>query len=159
MPIDRSRLKKAGKWTAAGAAAIAMVGVFEGVRTKAYYDVVGIPTVCFGETRGVKITDRYTVAECKVKLGNALVEFEQGVRAGLKNPDAIPDSVYVSSLSLAYNIGTGAFRKSSVARYINAGKWKEACNAIPRFNKAGGRVIKGLVNRREAEKKYCLAGI
>ncbi|ASY62546.1 Phage lysin [Sinorhizobium sojae CCBAU 05684] len=154
-----SRLKKAGKMTAIGAAAIALVGAWEGLRTVAYRDVVGIPTVCFGETRGVKMGDRYSVDECKVMLGDALVEFEAGMRACLKNPDGLPDKVYVSFLSASYNIGTRAFCGSSMARKANAGDLRGACDSLALWNKAGGRVVKGLTNRRAEERRLCLEGL
>lgn len=151
----KSRLKKG---SAVAALAIALVSGFEGVRTVAYRDVVGIPTVCFGETRGVKMGDRYTMDECKAMLGDALVAYETAMRGCLTNPDAIPDKPYVAFLSLSYNIGTGAFCRSTVARKANAGDLRGACNAIPLFNKAGGRVIKGLVTRRAEEQALCLQG-
>lgn len=152
---SKSRLKKSGTIMAA---AVALVGAWEGVRTVAYRDIVGVPTVCFGETRGVKMGDRYTMEECRAMLGDALVEFETGMRKCLTNPDAIPDKPYVAFLSLSYNIGTGAFCKSTVARKANAGDIRGACNAIPAWNKAGGKVVKGLVNRRAEEQKICLEG-
>lgn len=62
-----SRLKKAGiGLTVAGSLAIGVIGGYEGLRTRAYPDMVGVPTVCFGETRGVKLGDVYTVEQCKV---------------------------------------------------------------------------------------------
>lgn len=152
---NKSRLKKSGTVMAA---AVALVGAWEGVRTLAYRDIVGVPTVCFGETRGVKMGDRYTMEECRTMLGDALVEFETGMRKCLSNPDAIPDKPYVAFLSLSYNIGTGAFCKSTVARKANAGDIRGACNAIPAWNKAGGKVVKGLVNRRAEEREICLQG-
>lgn len=154
-PTTKSRLKKSG---ALMAAAVALVGAWEGVRTVAYRDIVGVPTVCFGETRGVKMGDRYTMDECKAMLGDALVEFETGMRACLTNPDAIPAKSYTAFLSLSYNIGTRAFCGSTVARRANAGDIEGACNAIPAWNKAGGKVVKGLVNRRAEEQRICLEG-
>lgn len=155
-----SRLKRAGiGLTAAGALAVAVVGGYEGLRTKAYRDVVGIPTVCFGETRGVKMGDAYTVEECRAMLGDGLVEFEAGVRKCLTAPDRIPDKPYVAFLSLSYNIGTGAFCGSTVARKANAGDLRGACDAILAWNKAGGRVIAGLTTRRQGERKLCLEGL
>ena len=154
-PNKSSRLKKSG---ALMAAAVALVGAWEGVRTVAYRDIVGIPTVCFGETRGVKMGDRYTMEECRTMLGDALVEFETGMRKCLTNPGAIPDKPYVAFLSLSYNIGTRAFCKSTVARKANAGDLKGACNAIPMWNRAGGKVVKGLTNRRAEEREICLQG-
>lgn len=154
-----SRLKKTGAFTAAGVIAVGIVGGFEGLRTKAYRDVVGVPTICFGETRGVKMGDTATAAECKTMLGNALVEFETGMRRCLANPDKIPDKPYVAFLSLSYNIGTGAFCKSTVVRRANAGDIRGACDAITMFNKAGGRVVAGLDRRRKEERKLCLEGV
>jgi len=153
-----SRLKKSAGLMAA---AVALVGAWEGLRTVAYPDRLagGIPTVCFGETRGVKLGDSYTVDECKVMLGDAIVEFEAGMRKCLTRPDAIPDKPYVAFLSLSYNIGTGAFCRSTVARRANAGDLRGACDAITMWNRAGGKVVQGLVNRRAAERKLCLEGL
>ena len=74
-----SRLRKAGIagiLTAAGVLVVATVGDFEGLRTSAYPDVIGIPTICYGETRGVRLGDRRTVAECKAMLGDRLVAYK-----------------------------------------------------------------------------------
>lgn len=156
-----SRLKKAGGIvTVVGSLAIGLVGGYEGLRTKAYIPIPGdVPTICFGETRGVKMGDTATVAECKTMLGNALVEFEANMRRCLVAPDKVPDKPYVAFLSLSYNIGSRAFCGSTVARKANAGDMRGACNAILAWNKAGGRVVKGLVNRRAEEQKICLSGI
>ncbi|MEO3997168.1 lysozyme [Mesorhizobium sp. CAU 1732] len=154
-----SKIKTAaGALTALGILAAAFVGGWEGKRNAAYQDIVGVWTVCYGETRGVKRGDRYTDAECTAMLGQGLAEFETGMRKCLKAPDAIPGKSYAMFLSLSYNIGTGAFCRSTVARRANAGDIVGACNAIPLWNKAGGRVVKGLVNRRAAEQRICLEG-
>lgn len=155
-PTTNSRLKKSG---ALMAGAVALVGAWEGVRTVAYRDIVGVPTVCFGETRGVKMDDRYTMEECRAMLGDALVEFETGMRKCLTSPDTIPPKSYTAFLSLSYNIGTGAFCKSTVARKANAGDIRGACNGIPAWNRAGGKVVQGLKNRRAEEQRICLEGL
>lgn len=154
-----TRLKVGAAFTAIGIAAISAVGTFEGLRTSAYRDSVGVPTVCFGETRGVKMGDQYTPEQCKTMLGDGLVEFEQGMRRCLKNPDGLPDGPYVAFLSLSYNIGTGAFCGSSVAREANAGDIPAACSDILAWDKAGGRVLQGLVNRRNEERDICQKGL
>lgn len=141
------------------AATVALVGAWEGLRTVAYRDPVGIPTVCFGETRGVKMGDKYTVEQCKAMLGERLVEFEMGIRRCLVSPDTIPDATYTAMISLSYNIGVGAFCKSSIVKKWNTGDSYGACNAFALYNKAGGRVVQGLVNRRKAERKQCVAGL
>jgi lysozyme len=147
------------KGSAIAAAAVALVGAWEGLRTVAYKDIVGVPTVCFGETRGVKMGDRYTVEECRVMLGDGLREFETSMRPCLKSPDAVPAKPYVAFLSLSYNIGSRAFCGSTVARRANAGDIRGACDAIMMWDRAGGKIVKGLVNRRADERRICLQGV
>ena len=160
-PGGGSRLSKSKSLMAA---ALLLVGGYEGLRTTAYRDVVGIPTVCFGETRGVKMGDRYSVEDCKAMLGTALVEFETGMRACLINPNAVPDKPYVAMLSATYNIGVGSakpprgFCGSSMARLLNAGDIRGSCNALLAWNKAGGKIVAGLTRRRQEERALCLEG-
>src|SRR5688572_387470 len=125
----------AGALTGLGLLVIAVIGAHEGLRTKAYRDPVGIPTVCYGETRGVKMGDSYTIPECKEMLADRVIEFETGVRKCLKNPEKIPDKTWVAFVSFAYNVGQGAFCKSSIARRANAGNLKGACDALLMWNK------------------------
>lgn len=156
-PKGMSRLKQGG--VAVVALAIAVVGGFEGLRTKAY--VSGIkgdpPTVCYGETRGVRLGDQYTVAECKQMLADGLDEFSKGIDKCLKDPTRIPDKSYVAFLSVAWNIGQSAFCGSSMAKSINAGNIAAACDALLKWNKAGGKPI--LTKRRQEERKLCLEGV
>lgn len=151
------RLKRVGG--ALLALAIAVIGGFEGMRLAAYRDVVGVPTVCFGETRGVQMGDRYTADECRAMLGDGLVEFAAGMEACLANVGRLPERSYVAFLSAAYNIGLRAFCGSSMARLWNAGNLRGACDALLKWNKAGGRVIAGLTRRRQEERALCLEGI
>lgn len=139
------------------ASAIGVVAAHEGLRTKAYIPIPGdVPTICFGETRGVKLGDVKTVEECRAMLGPRLVEFEQGMRACLTNPDAIPDGAYVAFLSVSYNIGTKGFCGSSMARRANAGDLRGACDALLLWDKANGKRIPGLTRRRHEERTMCL---
>jgi lysozyme len=141
------------------ATAVALIGGFEGLRLTSYQDVVGVWTVCYGETRGIHRGAHFTKAECDAQFGKRLVEFETGIRSCLINPDSIPTKPYVSFLSLAYNIGTSAFCRSSVARAANQGDYVTACKKMANFTRAGGSVVRGLVSRRNTEEKYCLSGI
>lgn len=151
-----SRVKKSAT---VGAALVVLVGAWEGLRTTAYRDIVGVPTVCYGETKGVRLGDKYTVAQCKEMLKVSLDGHAQRMEACLKDPQKVPDKVYIAAASLTYNIGSGAFCKSSVARYINSGELKKACDAILLYNRAGGKVVQGLKNRRAQEHKICLEGV
>ncbi|WP_457302266.1 glycoside hydrolase family protein [Phyllobacterium sp. P5_D12] len=75
------------------------------------------------------------------------------MRKCLKNPDAIPDKSYLAFLSGTYNIGVGAFCRSSMARLANLGDIRGACNALMLYVNAGPKKnVRGLVFRRTDEK-------
>jgi len=150
------RLKKGAAITGV---AVALIGGFEGLRLNSYPDVVHVWTACYGETKGIRPGMRFTKPECDAMFANRLAEFETGMRACLNAPDSIQDKPYVAFLSLSYNIGTGAFCKSSVARLANSGDMRGACDALLKFNRAGGVVWSGLTKRRQAERKLCLEGL
>jgi lysozyme len=151
-----SRVKKGG---ALAASVVALVSGFEGLRTYAYRDPVGIPTICFGETRGVKMGDHKTPAECKDMLISRLAEFETGMRKCLTSPDTIPDNAYAAFLSFTYNAGAGNFCSSSMARLANKGDLRDACDALLMWDKARGIRLPGLTKRRQEERALCLRGL
>ena len=121
----------------------------------AYKDIVGVWTICDGETLGVKPSMVETVEGCKARDEGALIRHAEPVLActpGLKGH--APQ--LSAAISLAYNIGTAGYCRSTVARRFNAGDWRGACNAFLMWNKAGGQVIRGLNRRRRAERDLCL---
>jgi len=133
------------------------VGGFEGLRTVAYSDPVGIPTICFGETRNVHLGDHKTVAQCDAMLASRLVEFEAGMAACLKVNE--PDPTYAAFLSFSYNVGTGAFCSSTLLKKANAGDLQGACDELPKWNRAAGIPLPGLTARRAEERALCLQGL
>lgn len=144
--------RRAAPWVAA---ATVFVGGWEGLQLVAYRDVVGVATVCYGETRGVRMGDRHTKAECDAMLAEGLSDFAEGVRACVPF-DALPVPTQVAVVSLAYNIGQGGFCRSTVARKLREGDRAGACDAFMAWNKAGGVVWRGLTRRRAAERELCL---
>ena len=159
----KSRLVVGGALTAAGVALASLTTNWEGVRNDAYLDRIAstpVWTVCAGETKNVKKGDRHSDAECRQMLVERYAnDFEPAMRACLKSPDSIPDGAYIAFADVSYNIGSRAFCGSSMARLANAGDLIGACNALLRWNKAGGRVVKGLDNRRKAERQICLGSL
>ena len=142
----------------AGAAAIMMplVGDWEGKRNDPYVDIVGIPTVCYGETR-VKMR-RYSDVECDAMLADALADFAAPVLK--RNPELKGrDAQLAAATSLAYNIGPQAYAGSTVAKRFSARDWRGACDAFLMWNRAGGKAVQGLTNRRRAERTICLRGL
>lgn len=156
-----SRLRNGalGAATALGLMTVAVTGNYEGLRLYAYQDVIGVWTACYGETNGIRKGMKFTHEQCDVMFLDRLAEHEAGMRVCLKSPDSIPDKPYVAFVSVTYNIGVGAWCKSSMARLVNAGNIRGACDALLAWNKAGGRVIKGLTKRRETERALCLSGL
>lgn len=155
MPLNRKQ--SAIGAIAAVVLAAAFIGPWEGRELRAYLDIVNVPTICYGETRGVEIGDVATPAECETMLAKGVAEFEAAIRPCL--PAVLPDKTRAAFISAAYNIGSGAFCKSSMSRLALAGNIAAACDALMKWNKAGGRVIRGLTNRRDAERRLCHEGL
>ena len=136
----------------------------EGLRQKAYRaPAQGIPTICFGSTRGVQLGDTKTVEECKALLTKemyATIQAVESCRPGL------PINVLAAFSDSVYNLGpTIACNKaeSAAARLLAAGDYTAACNQLPRWNK--GRVLgvlvplPGLTKRRKMERDVCLSEV
>jgi lysozyme len=143
------------------AAAAAFITPWEGVFTSAYRDPIGIWTVCIGETEGVKPGDRYTVAQCTDMLAKKLPRYWNEIAACMGDEliGRQTEQRKVAFLSFAYNVGSGAFCKSTLLLKLKAGDVRGACNELLRWDKAGGKVLRGLSRRREAERKLCLEGL
>lgn len=146
-----------GGLAAALVIATPLVSNWEGKRNTPYADLVGVMTVCYGETRVAMRS--YSDAECTTMLEDALEDdFAKPV---LKCTPGLRDRPYqlAAAISLSYNIGSGAYCRSTAARRFNAGNWRGGCDALLMWNKAGGRVVQGLVNRRKDERRICLTGL
>ena len=142
----------------AGAVAIALpvISRWEGRSLDPYKDIVGVWTVCDGDTR-VQMR-RYTHAECDAMTRKAAGEFAAKVLACTPTLRDRPQQL-AAATSLAYNIGADAYCRSTVARRFNAGDLRGACNGFGAWVYAGGERVQGLVNRRADETKLCLTGL
>jgi lysozyme len=143
------------------AAACALIQPWEGYYGKTYNDIVGVPTVCYGETDKAAVAEgrkhNFTKDECVQMLAKRIPKYEAGMNKCLRRE--IPKSVRIAMISATYNIGTGGMCGSTMMKRMNAGDFKGACEALLMWNKAGGRVIKGLDNRRRDERRVCLGGL
>jgi lysozyme len=136
--------------------ASALVGIasWEGYVERAYQDIVGVWTIGFGTTKGVKpgqTVDPVTALKRKI---DDISKFEGALKKCVTVP--LHQHEYDAFISLAYNIGPSAFCQSTLVRRLNQGDYDAACKEILKWNRAGGRVVQGLVNRREAEYKQCI---
>lgn len=142
---------------AAIAAAATFIGGWEGKRNIAYQDIVGVWTVCYGETKGVRPGDTYSDAECSEMLEEEIVAYEKGLDRCLTAD--VPIGAKIAFVSWTYNVGVGAACRSTLVRKASAGDLVGACNELPRWNRAGGKVIRGLTNRRISEREMCLESL
>ena len=139
----------------------AFVMAFEGCRLKAYPDpgTGGAPwTIGYGETLGVKEGDVWTQEYAEEVLRKRVTLFMLGVLKRCPRLYLEPPGRLVGCTSLAYNIGLGAFGASSVCRRTLEGMIEAAAKAFLLWNKAGGRVMRGLNVRRRAESARYLKG-
>ena len=135
----------------------------EGKRLAAYRDCVGVWTIGYGHTRRAGLPDpvvvrRITDAQADMILADDLAVFENGVAAELKNIARVEQREFDAFVDLAFNIGLGAFKSSSLLRHYRAGDKATTARDFLAWNKAGGKVMPGLVKRREAERNWFLYG-
>jgi len=134
-------------------AAALFISGWEGEKNVAYADGGGVWTICDGRTKGVYQGMRATTAQCREWLAQDIEEHSRGMRACATRQFA-PEAE-AAMLSLTFNIGVAGFCGSSALRRHNAGDDEAACDLIRLWNKDNGQVVRGLVNRRDAEAKLC----
>lgn len=126
---------------------------FEGMILRGYKDPIGIVTACVGHTKSAVLGRPYTVDECKALLDQDLSDHAEGVMRCITVPTSTGErAAYVS---FAFNVGVGAFCRSTLLRKLNAGDHAGACDELLKWTRAGGRVLPGLVKRRETERAIC----
>jgi GH24 family phage-related lysozyme (muramidase) len=146
---------------AAAAAAIAIAAPAEGLRRVAYYDPPGILTVCAGHTGSDVMKDKvYSLVECDAFL---TADMHKAVAIVDDCVPGLPGNVLAAFADAVFNMGRTIVcdkAKSFAARLLAAGKIVEACDQLPRWNKARilGTLIElpGLTKRRAAEQALCL---
>lgn len=133
--------------------AVALIAQAEGCKLEAYLCPAGVPTIGFGETRGIKLGMKWTQAHADAQLCMTLGDFTRDAQKLLKRP-ATPNQLG-AMVSLAFNIGIGAFANSSVLNNHNAGEFERAASSFGLWVKArvNGKLVDlpGLVTRRRAE--------
>lgn len=124
---------------------------FEGCKLKAYKCPAGIWTIGFGSTRGVQEGDVITQEEADVLLLVEAQEYlDEALRLSPRLRSATPGQ-QAAIASFIYNCGAGNYKKSTLKRNIDAGDFNEAKHSIKMWVKADGKVLRGLVTRRQAE--------
>jgi GH24 family phage-related lysozyme (muramidase) len=150
----------------------ALIETWEGEVLTAHWDPYAkIYDICYGKTRlnGKPITKgmHFTKQQCADFLEDDLYnDYYLPLTKKVPAYTGFPVSVQASQLSGAYNFGVGGMVGSSAMKLAVAGRYKEACEAQTAWNKAGGRVVPGIVNRREmgdaqriGEAELCVSGL
>lgn len=132
-----------------------LIKSFEGFRSSAYKDSVGIWTIGYGHTRGVTsaspdITPEQAEALLAGDLENAELAVEKMIITTLN------DNQYAALVSLVYNVGTAPLTHT-LGTLLNSGDYEGAADEFPKWNHAGGVVSNGLVRRRAAERDLFLS--
>ena len=132
---------------------VVLIAESESCRLTAYRDIAGHWTLGWGQTDGIREGMTWTQSEADADLCNTLIELAEEVRGSFSRADAevIADTEFAALVSLAYNIGIGGFRRSTVLKCHMRGDKAGAARAFALWNKANGKVVQGLVNRRARE--------
>ena len=131
---------------------IDLIKSFEGLSLKAYLCPAGVLTIGYGHT-GSNVMPGQIISEEQAEnlLRSDLNRFEVGILKSVST--SINQNQFDALVSLSFNIGLGAFRNSTLLRVLNEGNYEEAASNFLKWNKGGGRVLPGLVRRREAERQ------
>ena len=155
MAVDKKAI--AAGVSVASVALMAFVSGWEGDEKVAYADKLayGVPTVCNGHTGPeVRVGDVWSKERCDASLVKNL----ETHGAGLLNCVTVPlnQNQFDALSSWTFNVGVGAACGSTLVKLLNQGQYANACNQLPRWNRAGGKEVRGLTNRRMAERDLCL---
>ena len=128
---------------------LALIKKFEGCELEAYQDAVGVWTIGYGHIKGVKEGMTITKQQAEEMLLEELVEYENYVLEAVNHQ--LDQCMFDALVSWTYNLGPSNLNSSTMLKVLNAGDYDGVPEQIKRWNKAGGKVLQGLVRRREAE--------
>lgn len=142
------------------AAGLDIIKTFEGFSPTVYEDPVGIPTIGYGSTwtaSGERVTLDHkpiTEAQAEALLLREVRRAEGAVRRLIAWP--LTANAFSALVSFTYNLGPGNLQRSSLRMKLNRGDLLGAADEFPKWRRAGGRVLRGLVRRRAAERALFL---
>jgi lysozyme len=132
------------------------IALHEGYSDRAIIPVPGdVPTLGFGETEGVKLGDKTTPPKALDRLMHSVAKREGIIKRCVRVP--LTQGEYDAYMSLAYNIGTGAFCGSTLVKKLNQQDYPGACAEILQWDKFKGKALPGLTARRQEEYRKCQA--
>lgn len=137
---------------------VTTVPKFEGTILRGYRDPIGVVTACSGHTATAVLGKPYTPQECETLLMQDLADHAVPV---LKCTPGLTGKPYqlAAAVSFTFNVGAANYCGSTMARKFNSGDYMGACAEFPKWVYAGGKVLPGLVTRRNAERTMCETGL
>lgn len=142
--------------TRAVAIAASLARRFEGLHLTPYLCPAGVPTIGYGATRyldgrAVRLGDQAISREAAERLLEQQLERIYLPSVLRLCPGVDGEGRLAALIDFCFNLGAGALSASTLRRRVNAGRWDEVPKELMRWNKAGGRVLRGLTIRRQAE--------
>ena len=128
---------------------LALIKKFEGCELKAYRCAANVLTIGYGSTKGVKEGDSITQEDADKLLIHEIKEYEDYIN-NLVEVD-LEQNQFDALVSWVFNLGPAKLKSSTLLKVLNAKDYEGVPAQIKRWNKAGGKVLQGLVRRREAE--------
>jgi len=128
---------------------LSLIKKFEGCELEAYKCAAGVWTIGYGSTKGVKENNTITQEEADNLLLEEVKEYEKYVDCYVDAP--LKQNQFDSLVAWTFNLGPNALASSTLLKVLNAGDYEGVPAQIKRWNKANGKVLEGLVRRREAE--------
>lgn len=135
---------------------LALIADLEGCRLRPYQCSAGVWTSGIGHTAGVVPKVDITERQAAENLIADVLNVER--RLAICVPVTMPQQVYDALVSFSFNVGTGAACRSTLVSYIKRHQWWQACDQLTRWVYVNGVKNKGLENRRQRERAYCLKG-
>lgn len=136
------------------AAGLELIKSFEGLKLSTYQDSVGVWTIGYGSTKGVKRGQRITEEEAEELLHKDLAEAQGAVENAVTVE--LNDNQFAALVSFTFNLGAGTLRKSRLLQRLNVGRFSDAADQILLFDHAGRKRLAGLTRRRKAERELFL---
>ena len=128
---------------------LSLIKKFEGCELEAYKCAAGVWTIGYGSTKGVKEEDTLIQEEADNLLLHEMQEYEGYINDLVKAP--LEQNQFDALVSWVFNLGPANLKASTMLKFLNAGDYHLIPSQIKRWNKAGGKVLEGLIRRREAE--------
>tara|TARA_R110000868_G_scaffold89976_1_gene250084 strand:+ start:2780 stop:3223 length:444 start_codon:yes stop_codon:yes gene_type:complete len=128
---------------------LSLIKKFEGCKLNSYKCAAGVPTIGYGSTHGIEMGMSISQSRAEELLLEDISKFEDIVNESVKV--VLNQNQFDAMVSWTFNLGGGNLKSSTLLKVLNGGDYEDVPNQIKRWNKANGKVLEGLIRRREAE--------